>query len=98
MARGVAHWQGTDGPRDFQMNWEDRRLAWAVREPFISKQSEASLVAGFLDEGNELILESAMPSGGVIFSDGIEADFLQFNSPAIARITVAEQRAHLVVR
>jgi len=42
-------------------------------------------------------LESLMPSAGVIFSDGMESDFLQFNSGAIARVRAAEQRARLVV-
>ncbi len=34
----------------------------------------------------------------VIFSDGIEEDFLEFNSGTIARIRVADQRAKLAVR
>jgi hypothetical protein len=38
-----------------------------------------------------------MPSYGVIFSDGVEADFLQFNSGAIAHVRAAEQSARLVV-
>jgi hypothetical protein len=42
-------------------------------------------------------LESLMPSGGVIFSDGVEADFLRFDSGAIARVGVAPERARLVV-
>ncbi len=97
MARGVGEWLGSAGPSGVQMSWEERRLAWAVREPFVSKQSKAGLVAGYLDEGQELILESSMASGGVIFSDGIESDFLQFNSGAIARISVAKQQANLVI-
>jgi NAD kinase len=97
MARGVAHWQNQPAPEPVALRWEDRRLAWAVREPFLSKSSGVSQVAGFVDEGQELILESMMPSAGVIFSDGIEADFLQFNSGAIARIFISRQRARLVV-
>jgi|GEM_PF-2675019 hypothetical protein len=38
-----------------------------------------------------------MPENGVIFSDGIESDFLQFNSGIEATISVAEKRGHLVV-
>ena len=37
-----------------------------------------------------------MPEGGVIFSDGVESDFLAFNSGAIASIGIAEERAMLV--
>jgi hypothetical protein len=70
---------------------------WAVREPFRSRHSSADLVAGLLDERQELVINSQMPSGGVIFSDGVENDFLEFNSGSIARFTVSSQRAHLVV-
>jgi hypothetical protein len=38
-----------------------------------------------------------MPSNGLIFSDGIETDFLNFNSGAIATIGVAPEKANLVV-
>ena len=87
--------QPTDGR--VRLDWEDRRLVWAVREPFVSKSSQANLVAGLLEEGQELIVESLMPAGGVIFSDGVEADFLPFTSGTIARIHAAQQRARLVV-
>jgi hypothetical protein len=68
-----------------------------VREPFVSKHSRADLVAGLLDDGRELVIESLMPASGVIFSDGVEADYLQFNSGAIARVRASAQRARLVV-
>jgi len=68
-----------------------------VREPFRSKNSGADLVAGFLDQGDELTVESLMPGGGVIFSDGIESDFIEFNSGTTAAFTVSRQRARLVV-
>jgi len=46
--------------------------------------------------GGELILESQMPSGGVIFSDGVEADALDFNSGARVHIHAAARKTHLV--
>ena len=79
-----------------QLTWEDERLMFVVREPFVSRQSSAELVAGTLERGHNLSLESLMPSGGVIFSDGIEADYLAFNSGAIASIGIADHRAQLV--
>lgn len=97
MADGFAAWTGGRAERRIAMNWEDRRLVWVVREPFRSKLSGSDLVAGFLDQGHELIIESLMPANGVIFSDGIEADFLEFTSGTIARIGVAPQCARLVV-
>jgi hypothetical protein len=38
-----------------------------------------------------------MESGGVIFSDGIEADYLSFNAGAIATIAPAKKKTYLVV-
>jgi NAD kinase len=97
MAAGVAAFCGGTPGKSIRIPWEDRRLLYVVREPFLSRHSQAGIVAGLLQSGEELLLESLMPSGGVIFSDGMEADFLQFNSGAIAHIRAAEQRARLVV-
>ena len=97
MASGVTSFCGGRPVTGIRMPWEDRRLLYVVREPFISRHSQAGIVAGMLETGEELVLESLMPSGGAIFSDGMEADFLQFNSGAIVRVRAAEQRAHLVV-
>jgi hypothetical protein len=79
------------------LKWGDPSLFWAVREPFRSQRSGISLVAGQLQDGEELVIESRMAAGGVIFSDGIEADFLPFNGGTIARVGIAPQRARLVV-
>jgi hypothetical protein len=38
-----------------------------------------------------------MPQNGVIFSDGVEEDRLDFNSGAVAMIGLAERTLHLVV-
>jgi len=38
-----------------------------------------------------------MPENGVIFSDGIEADRLDFNSGTEAQITIAERHGRLIV-
>jgi NAD kinase len=97
MTAGICSFAGGREPTPVRLKWEDRRLIWAVREPFRSRHSSADLVAGFLDAGNELIVGSQMPTGGVIFSDGIENDFLEFNSGSIARFTVSSQRARLVI-
>ena len=51
-----------------------------------------------VEPGQALDLESLMPSGGVIFSDGIEADYLNFNSGAVATLSLAERKANLIVR
>jgi NAD kinase len=97
MAAGVTMFAGGQSARPIQFTWEDRRLIFAVREPFISRHSAASIVAGWIEKDDEIIIESLMPSGGVIFSDGIESDYLAFNAGAIGRARTAEQRAMLVV-
>lgn len=84
-------------PQYARMAWEDPRLTYVVREPFVSKHSSASIVAGMIKPPDELIIESQMPNGGVIFSDGIEHDALQFNSGTVAQIRAAKERARLVV-
>lgn len=97
MASGVASFCGGTAVKPIRMPWEDRRLVYVVREPFVSRHSQANLVAGMLEAGQELVLESLMPSGGAVFSDGMEADFLEFNSGAIATVRAAEQSARLVI-
>jgi NAD kinase len=81
-----------------QLKWEDPHLVFIVREPFVSKMSSAKLVAGLLENRQHLSIESFMPTNGVIFSDGVEADFLTFNSGATAEISAAKEHALLVVK
>jgi NAD kinase len=81
----------------FEIPWEQRSLVFSVREPFLSKTSGAEIVHGTITEDQPLDVISRMPQNGVIFSDGIEDDRLEFNSGAIARIGLAEQTLSLVV-
>jgi hypothetical protein len=97
MASGVVRLLGHEIDERIHLDWEDRGLLWAVREPFVSRHSKADLVAGMVEEGDEMVVESLIPASGVIFSDGIEIDFLAFNTGTIARIRVSEQAARLVV-
>lgn len=83
---------------DFRFGWSEQRLQFSVREPFVSKTSGAKIVFGEIGARDELEIVSLMPQEGVIFSDGIEADALEFNSGAIARIGVAKRALHLVTR
>ncbi|HXU87360.1 MAG TPA: NAD+ kinase [Methylomirabilota bacterium] len=87
---------GTPGP-PLRLEWEDRRLVFVVREPFVSRHSQASIVTDVIAPGERLVLESAMPAGGAIFSDGIEADYLAFDSGTTASIGAARELANLVV-
>lgn len=80
-----------------QMNWESDRLVFVVREPFISKTSSAEIVSGLVTPEFPLVIESEMAENGVIFSDGVESDYLPFNSGAVATISLAKKKTQLVV-
>jgi NAD kinase len=81
----------------YRFDWEDAHLVFAVREPFVSKVSAAKVVYGRIDDARPLEIVSEMPQDGVIFSDGVEEDHLDFNSGAIATIGLADRKLHLVV-
>ena len=78
--------------------WETDMLRFVVREPFASRSSQANLVTGDITPAAVLKLESRTPEGGVIFSDGVENDFLNFNSGALATIHVAQRKTMLAVK
>jgi NAD kinase len=97
MVSGVAAFTGAAPVRPLRLDWEDRRLVFVVREPFVSRHSEAKIVTDVIGSDERLVIESTMPAGGVIFSDGIEADYLAFDSGATASIGAAPETATLVV-
>lgn len=75
---------------------KDSELLFAVREPFQSIRTQTGITTGIIRNQNHLKIESLMPTSGVIFSDGIETDFLKFNSGSIATIGIAPETAKLV--
>lgn len=77
--------------------WDAEQLMFAVREPFPSKSSTTKLIYGSVSARQPLKLRSRMPDNGVIFSDGMEADFLRFTAGVEATITLAASRGCLVV-
>src|SRR5439155_8421602 len=76
--------------------WDADYLYFTVRQPFPTKKTGASLVFGRVTAQQPLIIESQMGENGVIFSDGIEQDFLEFNSGTRAVISIAERKGLLV--
>ena len=78
-------------------DWDADYLRFTVREPFPTRTTAANLVFGRVSSGQSLVLVSQMAENGVIFSDGIEQDFLEFNSGTRAVINVAEKKGCLVV-
>lgn len=80
----------------YRFDWESSYLCFSVREPFVSKTAAADIVFGRIEDGQTLELESRMPRDGVIFSDGIESDYLEFNSGAVASVCLADRRLRLM--
>ena len=83
-------------PERGRLPWDTDHLMYSVREPFPSKATQTSLVFGSIDAGHPLTLRSHMADNGVIFSDGMEDDFLAFNAGSTATIGMAPNRAQLV--
>lgn len=72
-------------------------LYFTVREPFPSTTSQAGLVIGKVTAQKPLTIVSLMAESGVIFSDGIESDYLEFNAGTRAVIAPAAKKGRLVV-
>lgn len=81
----------------YAFDWEDEWLVFSVREPFVSRTSQATILHEYVTVDRPLEITSHMPQNGVIFSDGVEEDFLAFNSGAVARIMPSDRRLHLLV-
>lgn len=79
------------------LNWNENKLVFVVREPFLSKQSQTNIGYGIITARKKLKIKSNMPTKGIIFSDGIESDFLNFNSGSIVEIGLADEKANLVM-
>ncbi|MFO1218053.1 MAG: sugar kinase [Burkholderiaceae bacterium] len=77
--------------------WDARELLFAVREPFPSRASQTEIVFGHIDADRTLKIRSRMPEHGVIFSDGIESDFLRFTAGVEATVELAAVQGRLVV-
>lgn len=88
---------GYPNEHDYRFNWEAEYLKFSVREPFVSNMSQANIIYGTIIKGQYLSITSNMPENGVIFSDGIEKDYIEFNSGRIAKIGVADKKVNLLI-
>lgn len=82
-----------DGGR---FGWDEDYLIFTVREPWPSKTSKAKQVFGIITPDQPLVLTSYMADHGVIFSDGIENDYLKFNAGHTATINIADHKTRLI--
>ena len=80
----------------YEIPWDSRQLCYCVREPFPSQTTGTSLVFGRIEPSQHFSLTSRMAEGGIIFSDGIVDDALEFNSGTIANIAIANVQGKLV--
>ena len=96
MAAGVSVFTGGTPGRPIRLDWNDPRLVFAVREPFVSQRWSASIVAGLVEPRQALRVESMMSTEGVLFSDGVESDYLAFGAGLVATIQAAPERVRLV--
>lgn len=81
---------------DMQLAPTQKALGWFVREPFPSVASGTSMRRGTLS-GKHLSLTSRMNDGGVVFADGIEADFMHFGWGRRLEVGIAKETLNLVV-
>jgi NAD kinase len=96
-AKGVVGQEQDPLQRYKGFDWAANYLYYSVREPFPSKVTGTNLIFGKIVKDNQVTLTSMMAQHGVIFSDGLEADFIEFNSGTMATISVAEKKGYLVV-
>jgi hypothetical protein len=93
---GVLSPHHTRIPAPAPMRWDSPNLVFSVREPFPSARTSTQLVRGKISAQRPLRLVSAMAGNGVIFSDGIESDFLAFIAGMHAVIQPAPKYGQLV--
>lgn len=77
--------------------WDSQQLIFAVREPFPSRSTQTQIVYGSINKQQPLKMRSRMADGGVIFSDGVEHDYMEFNAGIEASIGLAPDQGQLIV-
>lgn len=96
-AAGIAREFGKQDFRDGRRRWDDDELVFVVREPFPSRSTQTEIVYGRLGGADSFKILSKMPGNGVVFSDGIESDVIEFNSGTEVTVEIAPKKGVLVV-
>jgi hypothetical protein len=96
LVTGATAISNSQSHKQYEMPWDSRQLCYCVREPFPSQTTGTSLVFGKIEPSQHFSLTSRMAEGGIIFSDGIVDDAIEFNSGTIASIAVAKIQGKLV--
>jgi len=83
--------------RDYQtIRWDDEKLSYVVREPYPSNTTNVSIIFGTLTKNEPFKILSKMAEKGVIFSDGMESDAIEFNAGVEVSIGIADKKGCLV--
>lgn len=96
-AAGIAREFVSQDFRDRRRRWDDDELTFVVREPFPSRSTQTGIVYGSLGGRDSFRILSKMPGNGVVFSDGIESDAIEFNAGTEVTIGIAPQKGVLVI-
>lgn len=96
-ANGIAQTFGSHPFAEQPQAWDDETLTLLVREPFPSRTTQTNLIYGRLQKNDTLKILSQMPENGVVFSDGIETDAIDFNAGTEITIQTAPTRGILAV-
>ena len=97
IVNGCANNTSISVKKDDKFTWNSEFLYYTVREPYPSKTTQSNMVFGKISKGNSFKIKSLMSENGVIFSDGVENDFLNFNSGSEVTISIADKKGLLVI-
>ncbi len=96
-AAGIAEEFGRGNFKCEDMGWDENKLIFVVREPFPSCSTKTEIIYGKLTKTDTFKILSKMPGNGVVFSDGIESDAIEFNAGTEITIQIAPKKGVLVV-
>jgi len=82
--------------KDKKYEWDNGELVFQVREPYPSKYTQADLVYGKVNPKDTLTFTSLMSENGIVFSDGIQDDAIEFDAGMEVKISVADRIGRLV--
>ncbi|MFH1174414.1 MAG: hypothetical protein V1725_04730 [archaeon] len=71
-------------------------LVYTAMNPFPTKVTGTSMMQGRILKTEPLRVRSRMAEQGVIFGDGVEDDYLEFNTGSLVTITPAEKKLYVV--
>lgn len=96
-AAGIAGAFGRGNFKCEEVGWDENKLIFVIREPFPSCSTQTEIIYGKLMKTDTFKILSKMPGNGVVFSDGIESDAIEFNAGTEITIQIAPKKGILVV-